>query len=423
MNKDFWTAGWTARWFSRGVSLLASPVTAPLNSWRRLPNLAKYTLYTRVSLQAIPVVLLSAYFLGIVANAGTLNPSFVWLLGFSVILLIVTVLVYEYQPSLNSHPRRSVQPFFFTGLVLNVLGVVVSVVLQLPALNSSESTRATALIFTLTCVFLLSIAYIPWMNYRWVWLIAMSAVLWWTSTTTDYLSALWVVIPPLMAGTVRLSVWTVDVMKEVERSRELEASLRVTEERLRFAQELHDTLGQHLAAMSVKSELALALAKRGDDRLENELRELQKLTRTSMSEMRDVVSGYRTVNLATEIEGAKSLLADAHIHLSVIGTTSQVSPAHRELCAWLVREATTNILRHSDATDVTLTLSSTEVRMDNNGVNKDIGRLSGLSALRTRAESAGMTLIMSREDDQFSVRMLINAPANTPANTPAEKEA
>lgn len=224
MNKDFWTAGWTARWFSRGVSLLASPVTAPLNSWRRLPNLAKYTLYTRVSLQAIPVVLLSAYFLGIVANAGTLNPSFVWLLGFSVILLIVTVLVYEYQPSLNSHPRRSVQPFFFTGLVLNVLGVVVSVVLQIPGLNMSDNTRATALIFTLTCVFLLSIAYIPWMNYRWVWLIAMSAVLWWTSTTTDYLSALWVVIPPLMAGTVRLSVWTVDVMKEVERSRELEAS-------------------------------------------------------------------------------------------------------------------------------------------------------------------------------------------------------
>ena len=113
------------------------------------------------------------------------------------------------------------------------------------------------------------------------------------------------------------------------------------------------------------------------------------------------------------------MLADAHIHLSVIGTTSQVSPAHRELCAWLVREATTNILRHSDATDATLTLSSTEVRMDNNGVNKDIGRLSGLSALRSRAESAGMTLIVSREDDQFSVRMLINAPANTPA----EKEA
>ena len=134
-----------------------------------------------------------------------------------------------------------------------------------------------------------------------------------------------------------------------------------------------------------------------------------------MSEMREVVAGYRTINLATEVEGAKSLLADAHINLSVIGTTSQVSPTHRELCAWLVREATTNILRHSDATDVTLALSSKEVRIDNNGVTKEITKLSGLSALRSRAESAGMTLFVSREGDIFSVRMLLDYTDDTVA--------
>ncbi|WP_231910886.1 sensor histidine kinase [Corynebacterium suranareeae] len=390
---------------------------APLNSWRKLPNLAKYTLYTRLSLQSIPVVLLLVYFLAVIANAQSLDLSFLWLFISGLVLLVFTVLVYEFHPSLNSRPRRNVQPFFVAGLALNLVVFVASVIVQLPVLEgfTTESIRAFALVYTVTCAFLLSIAYVPWLNYRWAWIIAISGVLWWINTTTNYLTAIGVIMPAAMAGTVRLSIWTVDVMKEAERSRELEASLRVTEERLRFAQELHDTLGQHLAAMSVKSELALALAKRGDDRLENELRELQKLTRTSMSEMREVVSGYRTINLATEVEGAKSLLADAHINLSVIGTTSQVSPDHRELCAWLVREATTNILRHSDATDVTLTLSSKEVRIDNNGVTKEITKLSGLSALRSRAESAGMTLFVSREGDIFSVRMLLDYTDDTVA--------
>lgn len=398
-------------------STLVTPVMAPLNSWRKLPNLAKYTLYTRLSLQSIPVVLLLVYFLAVIANAQSLDLSFLWLFVSGLVLLVFTVLVYEFHPSLNSRPRRNVQPFFVAGLALNLVVFVASVIVQLPVLGgiTTDSVRAFALVYTVTCAFLLSIAYVPWLNYRWAWIIAISGVLWWINTTTNYLTVIGVLMPAAMAGTVRLSIWTVDVMKEAERSRELEASLRVTEERLRFAQELHDTLGQHLAAMSVKSELALALAKRGDDRLENELRELQKLTRTSMSEMREVVAGYRTINLATEVEGAKSLLADAHINLSVIGTTSQVSPTHRELCAWLVREATTNILRHSDATDVTLALSSKEVRIDNNGVTKEITKLSGLSALRSRAESAGMTLFVSSEGDIFSVRMLLDYTDDTVA--------
>src|SRR5699024_7494391 len=188
----------------------------------------------------------------------------------------------------------------------------------------SMAGRQAAVIITEMSLFALSIAYVPWLRHSWLIIIGLTLVVGMIVNMTVPASSWWLVFAPVTVVTVRMTIWTVDVMKEVERSRELEASLRVTEERLRFAQELHDTLGQHLAAMSVKSELALALAKRGDDRLENELRELQKLTRTSMSEMRDVVSGYRTVNLATEIEGAKSLLADAHIHLSVIGTTSQV---------------------------------------------------------------------------------------------------
>lgn len=158
--------------------------------------------------------------------------------------------------------------------------------------------------------------------------------------------------------------------------------------------------------MSLKSEVALALAKRGDERLEGELRELQQLTRTSMSQMREVVQGYRTINLATEVEGAKSLLNDARITLNVHGDALDVAPAQRELAAWLVREATTNVLRHSDATTVDLHLLAGEVRMSNDGVTGTVGKLSGLSALRQRAGASHSTLLVDRTDEHFTVRLI-----------------
>lgn len=394
-------------------SRLSNPVMAPINTWRGMPNLAKYTLYTRVSLQLVPVGLIFFFGLVIVGNASQLDTS-VWVLVLGAvyfsILMVSAVLVNEFHPSLNTRPRRNVQPYFITGLSLTLAGLAVSAAINLPMFRDqfSETALGSAYICGKLCSFVLSMCYLPWMKHRWIWAVALTIIVWWTAQSDVF----WLIVPVTMVGTVRLSIWTVDVMKEVERSRSLEAELRVTEERLRFAQELHDTLGQHLAAMSLKSELALALAKRGDDRLESELKQLQTLTRTSMAEMREVVSGYRAINLATEIEGAKSLLADASIHTTISGTADSVAPAHREVCAWLVREATTNVLRHSDATEVSLSLSSTDVRMDNNGVSGEVGRLSGLSALRQRAESAGMALQVSRDGEHFSVKMIFKGQAD-----------
>src|SRR5699024_8258292 len=183
----------------------------------------------------------------------------------------------------------------------------------------SMAGRQAAVIITEMSLFALSIAYVPWLRHSWLIIIGLTLVVGMIVNMTVPASSWWLVFAPVTVVTVRMTIWTVNVMKEVEHSRELEASLRVTEERLRFAQELHDTLGQHLAAMSLKSEVALALATRGDDRLEDELRELQTLARTSMSQMREVVQGYRSINLATEIDGARSLLDDARITLHVHG--------------------------------------------------------------------------------------------------------
>ena len=393
---------------SETISSRLENLTTPLQLWRGLGGVDKYTLYTRLSLQSIPVAVALAYVIGMAGPEPVIDQVAPWrlVLGsvYMVIMLLLALAVYEFHPDLNAGHRRPVDPIFRAGLIFTLGGLLISLLLQLPVFPEVE--RRAAIVVTVLTLFVLAIAYIPWLRFRWLIIIVLTVVSGVVIDQTAEFSYWWWVLLPFMVMTIRMSIWTVNVMKEVERSRELEASLRVTEERLRFAQELHDTLGQHLAAMSLKSEVALALAKRGDERLEGELRELQQLTRTSMSQMREVVQGYRTINLATEVEGAKSLLNDARITLNIHGDALDVAPAQRELAAWLVREATTNVLRHSDATTVDLHLLAGEVRMSNDGVTGTVGKLSGLSALRQRAGASHSTLLVDRTDEHFTVRLI-----------------
>jgi len=210
---------------------------------------------------------------------------------------------------------------------------------------------------------------------------------------------------PFLLMTTLLSAWTVNIAKQLDRARITESALQVSEERLRFAQELHDTLGQRLAAISVKTELARALAARGDDRLDAELAELQSLAHASVTEMHDVVEGYRTVNLSTEITGSRQLLESAGINLTVEGDPTALPEPLRETAAWLVREATTNVVKHADATWVRLILTPDTVTVANDGVARDIERLSGLAGIRRRAEPSGASLVAERDGNLFTVTL------------------
>jgi two-component system sensor histidine kinase DesK len=67
-----------------------------------------------------------------------------------------------------------------------------------------------------------------------------------------------------VTATFRTSVWKLEVMWELDRSRQAQARLRVAEERLRFSRDLHDMLGRNLSVVALKSELAVRLARRAD---------------------------------------------------------------------------------------------------------------------------------------------------------------
>lgn len=380
----------------------------PLRRWHGLDAVTKVALYTRVSLQSVPVAFAVVIPVTFFRNSDVvISPLLaVAISGYVAVLALLAVITLELHPDLSTRERKSVIPIFRAGIVVSLSGVVLSLlVLLLPGI--SQEIRSAAVVVAMMTLFIFALVYAPWLKFSWFIVLAVTLILAWILNMTHSVELWWLPVPLMLNLTGKVSVWTLTVMKEIERSRELEASLRVTEERLRFAQELHDTLGQHLAAMSVKSELALALARRGDKRLDVELQELQQLTRISMSEMRDVVKGYRSIDLQREIDGARSLLDDAQITLHVHGDCRDVGLATSELAAWFVREATTNVLRHSDAQSVDLTLSAQEVSMINDGAHGALGRLSGLGALRQRAEAAGATLIVEREGTVFRAAVVI----------------
>ncbi|MFD0383150.1 sensor histidine kinase [Streptomyces stramineus] len=149
---------------------------------------------------------------------------------------------------------------------------------------------------------------------------------------------------------VRTSAWMLSVMWELEAARGAQARLAVAEERLRFGRDMHDVLGRNLAVIALKSELAVQLARRGSPGAAAEMAEVQRVAQESQREVRDVVRGYREADLHTELVGARSVLTAAGIDCRIDDAAGDALPRPvQSALAWVVREATTNVLRHADA--------------------------------------------------------------------------
>lgn len=219
-----------------------------------------------------------------------------------------------------------------------------------------------------------------------------------------------------LAASIRMSVWMLERMKEQERAGEMAAQLAVADERLRFSRDLHDIFGRTLTAVTLKSDLAASLAEAGkDDDAARQMREVQQLAEEALKEVRAVVAGYRDVDLATELEGARTVLAAAGIRTRVVGSADDVDPAHAVAVAWAVREGVTNVVRHADATQVKITLGSdaraTTLVVENDGARAEAtgaSRGSGLLGLAERLRPLGGTVNGERAGGTY--RLAVTLP-------------
>lgn len=164
--------------------------------------------------------------------------------------------------------------------------------------------------------------------------------------------------------------------------------LAVSQERERVARDMHDILGHSLSTMTVKTGLARRLLESAGDvtAATAEMREVEDLSRQALSDVRATVSDYRTVTLATEIAGARVALAASGIRADLPAAVDAVAPELREVFGYVVREAVTNVIRHSGATNCTVRLDRDRVTITDDGsiATAEPCRGNGLSGLAER---------------------------------------
>jgi two-component system sensor histidine kinase DesK len=124
--------------------------------------------------------------------------------------------------------------------------------------------------------------------------------------------------------------------------------LAVAEERARIARDLHDTLGHDLSVIALKSELAGRLVASDPARASAEILDVQRVAREALGSVRETVSGYRRPTLDAELSEVRSSLAAAGINVTVTRDQNPLPEPVEAVLAWVVREGSTNILRHSE---------------------------------------------------------------------------
>ncbi|WP_434600356.1 sensor histidine kinase [Streptomyces sp. A5-4] len=218
----------------------------------------------------------------------------------------------------------------------------------------------------------------------------------WTAAAVGYGTAL--------SGVVTSAILSLsETVRELRATREELAHTAVEKERLRFSRDLHDLLGHTLSVIVVKSEAARRLAPRDLDAALTQVSDIESVGRQALTEIREAVTGYREGSLTTELDGARSVLDAARIESVVRRTgSSPLAPQTEALLGWVVREAVTNVVRHSGATrcDITVDSSPERVHMkitDNGrgvGSEQPVGRIggTGLKGLTERLAAAGGTL-------------------------------
>jgi two-component system sensor histidine kinase DesK len=212
-----------------------------------------------------------------------------------------------------------------------------------------------------------------------------------------------------MAGLITFGVRRMRiVMYQLEIARHDSQALAAAQERVRIARDLHDLLGHSLTVISVKSQLAAKLLERGEtDRAAAELREVEAVSRSAMTEVREAVSGYRARSLAAELAAAEATLDGAGIETSVKRPAEQVPADGEEALGFVVREGVTNVLRHSRAAHCTISVRHSpaavvlELQDDGQGTGRVFSEVDpavdgadghGLRGLAERLAAVGGTL-------------------------------
>jgi two-component system sensor histidine kinase DesK len=228
------------------------------------------------------------------------------------------------------------------------------------------------------------------------------------------------VVPALLGGFSMLGVTQlVRTMRELREARRTVAELAATEERLRLARDLHDLLGHSLSLIALKSELAGRMLPARPEEAAQQVADIERVSRQALVDVREAVTGYRRPTLAGEAAAVRGALAGAgvSVRLHIPDLLPGLDRDAEGALAWALREAATNVVRHSGATlcvcavrlDCEAGLAVLTVSDDGRGpAAASLGHGNGLTGLAERLALAGGTLTTGRAGDGgFTLRATV----------------
>ena len=240
----------------------------------------------------------------------------------------------------------------------------------------------------------------------------------------SYLAGL--LIPALLGGFamtgVRELVRTTIALRE---ARATVAQLAANEERLRLARDLHDLLGHSLSLITLKSELAGQHPPGRPEEAAQQVADIEQVSRQALVDVREAVTGYRRPRLHAELAGARVALTAAGVTAALPGEPDLdgVPEESESALAWALREAVTNVVRHSGAGRCTVELLRRqtldgpllELTVEDNGSGGEgAGHGNGLAGLTERLTKAGGTLEAGPLKSGF--RLVARVPTAGPAD-------
>lgn len=314
-------------------------------------------------------------------------------------------------------------------LLASVVGVGLIIVFSLAFLAAapiSWTLPTRGRLALCAAMFALSFAFIPWLGWGMagVWtyvgvIIGMCALPWrLTWMLIGLLGALalacavaqdggWhddVLLMPVIVVSISLMMAafarTMAAINTLQATQDQMAVLAAERERGRVARDIHDILGHSLTVITVKAELAGRLIDIDPARAKTEIGEVEGLARGALADVRSTVAGFRGVTVSSELAAARVALDAAGIAAELPSSTDAVSPEHRELAGWIVREGITNVVRHAAASVCRVRLGTHEVEIADDGVGPSAGSSTstGLEGLRERVETAGGRMSVGRSD-------------------------
>ncbi|MFC8300676.1 sensor histidine kinase [Micromonospora orduensis] len=244
-------------------------------------------------------------------------------------------------------------------------------------------------------------------------LLVSAGVAWWTGGSVVRYVVVTGGVGVAVAAVNWLQVWFWGLLVEARQGQAAQAQLAAAKERLRFARDVHDVLGHHLTVIALKAELAARLAPVDAERSGREAAEVQRLAAAALTEVRETVHGYRAVDLGEQLAAVAEVLRSCGVRCTVQPPPAEVpQPAASELAA-VLREAGTNVLRHSradwcrirvDREEKLATMTVVNDGADDRGPDE---HSHGLRGLADRLAGVGGELRVHRQDGVFTLKVTV----------------